>query len=318
MKFRLNLHKNSEGMESIVTQMVILIILVITGYFCAIKGYMGGQFDKTLSALIINVTCPCLIVGSTMGESLPDSSLILPILGTGFLTYLYLFTVSSLLPALFVKNKQEKGYYKFMLMFANVGFMGYPIVSSLFGEEAVFYACLLNIPNTLTIFAIGTIFILGDEGQNKRFNHKILFCPAMMACYISIAIVTLHIENIPNVISTPFKLIGNITTPGAMLLIGSSMAHLEKKKILGSFPIYAMSFMRLIIIPAGCFLLCHALGIDKTINQINTIIIGMPVATFGTMFCLNYNKDESLMVQGTVVSTMLSAFSIPILSLLIG
>lgn len=36
-------------------------------------------------------------------------------------------------------------------MFANVGFIGYPIVSSIFGPKAIFYAALLNMPNTFFI-----------------------------------------------------------------------------------------------------------------------------------------------------------------------
>ena len=50
----------------------------------------GDKFDQKLSSIVIDVTCPALILSSVMGTELPDRSLILPLLGVGFLTYVVL------------------------------------------------------------------------------------------------------------------------------------------------------------------------------------------------------------------------------------
>ena len=99
-----------------------------------------------------------------------------------------------------------------------------------------------------------------------------------------------------------------------MLLIGSSMAHMKRRQVLGSVPAYVTSFLRLLIIPLSFFFLCGLIGIDRNINLINVTLIAMPVATFGTMFCLRYGKDETPMVQSTVISTVLSVISIPVVT----
>ena len=65
-------------MNAIVTQMIILFLLVIVGYYLSKKKMMDADFDRKLSDLVINVTCPCLILSSVMGDTLPDKNLIGP------------------------------------------------------------------------------------------------------------------------------------------------------------------------------------------------------------------------------------------------
>lgn len=299
-------------MDNIVTQMTILLLVVMAGFISNKCGLMGGEFDRKLSNFIINVSCPCLIVSSVMGDMKPDKGLILPLLIVGMGTYVMLFVVSYLLPKCFVKDVGMRGMYSFMLMFANVGFIGYPVVASIFGARAVFYASLLNVPNTLFIFFVGTMFVKGG-GEKLRFNPRTLYCPAMIASYVSIVIVAFGLEDMPRSVSEPFRLLGNITVPGALLVIGSSMAQIDRRHILGSPRIYVMSFFRLAVIPVSFFLLLHIVGLNKTINAINTILIGMPVASFGTMFCLKYGRNDTEMAQGTLITTLLSVVSIPLL-----
>lgn len=299
--------------SELLSQMLTLVFIVLAGFIASKAKLMGGDFDRKLSAFIINLTCPCLIAASAMGDVLPRRDMILPLLGVGFFTYFFLFVVASLLPRLYVRDRSLRGMYSFMLMFANVAFMGYPVVASIYGNDSVFYACLLNIPYNITVFIFGLHFVLADTSEIK-FNPKVLICPAMIACYVAIIIVALGISNIPSFISSPVRIIGDITVPGSMLLIGSSMAHMKRRQVLGSVPAYVTSFLRLLIIPLSFFFLCGLIGIDRNINLINVTLIAMPVATFGTMFCLRYGKDETPMVQSTVISTVLSVISIPVVT----
>lgn len=85
-------------MDAIVTQMIILFILVIIGYYLSKKKMMDADFDRKLSGLVINVTCPSLILSSVMGDTLPDKTLILPLLVVGFATYVVLIGLAFLLP----------------------------------------------------------------------------------------------------------------------------------------------------------------------------------------------------------------------------
>lgn len=110
--------------------MVVLFIIVILGYVACKLGYMGDKFDKKLSSMVVDITCPLLVLSSVMGDELPDRTLILPLLGVGFLAYILLLVFGFGVPRLITRNHDDQGMIGFALMFANVGFIGYPIVSA--------------------------------------------------------------------------------------------------------------------------------------------------------------------------------------------
>ena len=296
--------------------MMTLFAIVVVGYVAGRLGYMGGEFGKRLSSLVINITCPALILSSAMTGELPDRGLILPLLGISIITYAVLTGVALWLPHYLTKQKADEGIIGFALMFGNVGFMGYPVVASIFGHQAVFYAAVLNVVNTLAVFTIGTILIVGDLGDGKRFQKKVLYSTPMLSAYLAMLIVALGIDYIPGIISQPLTMIGNITVPAALLIIGSSMSQLSLRTMLGNLTVYSTAVFRLLLIPLGFYFLCATLGFDQYVVNINTVVIAMPVATYGTILCLKHGRDTTLITEVTLITTLLSMLTIPLLTLL--
>jgi len=298
--------------------MMTLFAIVLVGYGAGKLGYLGGDFDRQLSRLVINMTCPALILSSAMTGELPDREYILPLLLISVITYAVLTGIAFFLPRYLTKKKDDEGAIGFALMFGNVGFMGYPVVASIFGHEAVFYAAVLNVVNTFAVFTVGTILITGkNEVEESRFEKKVLYSTPMLACYLTMLIVALRIDNIPEVISQPLTMIGNITVPAALLIIGSSMSNLPIKSLLGNTNVYITTLFRLAILPIGMYYLCTLLGFDSFVVNINTVVIAMPVATYGTILCLKYEKDTTMITEVTFITTLLSMISIPLLVMLL-
>ena len=296
--------------------MVVLFIIVILGYVACKLGYMGDKFDKKLSSVVVDITCPLLVLSSVMGDELPDRTLILPLLGVGFLTYILLMVFGFWVPRLITKDHDDQGMIGFALMFANVGFIGYPIVSSIFGPHAVFYAALLNMPNTFFIFTAGVMLIKGEYSL-KQFNPKVLVSPAMLGAFLAAIIVALGIHT-PDIIARPITMVGNITVPAALMIIGSSMAKLPVRDIMGSPKVYVSSLLRLVIVPLSIYFLFKTCGVSDVVNNINTVVIAMPVASFGTMFCLKFGRNPSLITEMTFITTLGSIITIPLITQLFG
>ena len=296
--------------------MLILLAIVIVGYVAGKLKYMGGDFDRRLSNIIIDITCPALILSSTMGGKLPDRSLILPLLGISLLTYVLLAIAAWTLPRWLTKKSEDRGTVGFALMFGNVGFIGYPIVGAIFGHEAVFYAAILNVVNTLSVFTAGVMLVNGER-QRMAFQSKILVSTPMISAYLAILIVALGIDNIPSVISQPITMIGGITVPGALLIIGSSMSRLSWRMMLGSGVVYVTTALRLLILPLLLYVIFRAMGFDSLVVNINTLVIAMPVATYGTILCLRYGRDTALITEITFISTLLSVLTIPLVAQLL-
>ena len=294
--------------------MLTLFAVVVVGYVAGKLDYMGGTFDKRLSKLVIDITCPALILSSAMGGDLPDRRYILPLLGISIFTYFVLTGLALLLSRFVARRKEDEGIVGFAMIFGNVGFMGYPVVASIYGHQAVFYAAVLNVVNTFAVFTIGTMMVTGGEGATQeRFNKKVLYSTPMLSAYLSMLIVALGIDGIPEFVSQPLTMIGNITVPAALLIIGSSMSHLPLRALLGNATVYTTTLLRLVVLPIGMFFLCHALGFDAFSTSINTVVIAMPVATYGTILCLRYGRDTTLMAEVTFITTLLSMLTIPLL-----
>lgn len=296
--------------------MVMLFTMVILGYTACKLGYMGDKFDKKLSSIVVDITCPLLVLSSVMGDEMPDRSLILPLVGVGILTYIILLVFGFWVPRFISKNHDDQGMIGFSLMFANVGFIGYPIVASIFGPKAVFYAALLNVPNTFFIFTAGVMLVKG-EYSIRQFNPKVLLSPALIGAFIAALLVAFGVHT-PEMIARPITMVGNITVPAALMIIGSSMARLPLREIIGSGKVYATSFLRLVIVPLSVYFLFRLCGVNTLINNINTVVIAMPVASFGTMFCMKYGRNPSLMTEATFITTLFSIITIPLITLLFG
>ena len=301
--------------QVIATTMCSLLIIVIAGYFSHKRGIINEEFERKLSGFVIKVTCPALLISSTMGDKMPDREHIPMLLLVSLLTYVILIPLAYIQPVLMRVRQDLRGMYSFMLTYSNVGFIGYPVVASIFGSDAVFYACILNVFNTITVFIWGVMFISG-ENLKDGFRFRLFVSPAMIATYISVIIVVLNLHT-PKAIAMPLSILGNMTVPSSLIVIGAALAEIPTRKMVGTPHIFIMCFLKLLVLPLLVYYTMIFIGVDTRISSINMILIAMPVASFGTMFCMQMGKDETTMSQGTFWTTLLSVVSIPLLAMLI-
>ena len=107
-------------MLAIISQMAALFILILVGYGAAKLKIIDGRFSQQLSVFVINISSPCLIVSSVMGDISPDKGLILPVLAIGCVTYAFFVAVAMLLSRIITKNKDMQGIYGSRLDFRQI------------------------------------------------------------------------------------------------------------------------------------------------------------------------------------------------------
>lgn len=297
-------------------QMGVLFILVVIGFTCHKLKIMNDTFDRSLSVLIINVTAPCIILSSVMGETLPERSEILPVLLLGTATLVLMLILGYIFAKLL--HSEMEGIYRFMFAFGNINFIGIPVATSLFGNYAIFYISVLTIPFNLLLFLLGQIFIAScnPNSANTRisFNWRMVFSPALCSTYIVIALVYFQIRT-PKIVGEAFTLVGYMTIPASLMVIGSTLANIRVLEMFGNWRIYVMSILKLLVIPGIIYGIYSVSPFDKRYTDVLVILSAMPVASYGTMICLKENIDPKTMAQGTFMSTLLSIVSIPVLAL---
>ena len=67
--------------------------------------------------------------------------------------------------------------------------------------------------------------LIKGEYSVKQFNPKVLFSPALLGAFVAALLVAFGVHT-PDIIARPVTMVGNITVPAALMIIGSSMAKL--------------------------------------------------------------------------------------------
>ena len=289
--------------SSIFTQMVALFAAIGVGYICKKTGVMDADFDKKLSGLVLSATLPALILASVLNvDRLPDPVLMGQIIGLSVLTY-----------ALRIPDGC-RGVYRFMLIFGNTGFIGYPVLSAIFGPQTVVYAVVYNIVFNLLSFTFGAWLIASDNeyGVKVRMSWRDFVTPCNIATLITMALAFCGVHAVP-VVGPALSTIGSFTTPATLLIVGSSLANLPAAKLLGSPRLWIACLVRMVATPLLIFAVMRPLAGGALLGVV-VVLAAMPVATNGTMFCYQYGGDAKTMAQGTFITTILALVTIPLLA----
>ncbi|WP_350454304.1 AEC family transporter [Slackia heliotrinireducens] len=311
---------------SAANQMAILFVVIGLGFFARKRGMMDDGFDKKLSAVVINICMPALIVASVLtSDSLPSTNTLLQILGWSTVAYLMIIGIALIVGHLIRTDARRRGTLEYLMTFGNVGFIGFPVLHAIFGAQGVLYGAVLNIPSTIFTWSAGVMMLCardGGDGSDSMLKAqlkqmaKALISPCIISCYVALALVLLHVTD-SGFFGSTTSLIGQMTTPGAMLVIGSSLAKLPVKQMLTNVSPYIGSAVRLILVPVAVYFgLGHFIS-DQLLLDVITMCVAMPAASSGTMMCIDYGGDLKTMTQGTFITTVASMGTIPAVSLLL-
>ena len=301
------------NISNIIMQMIELFLIMGVGYICYKVKYIDIKSAKKMNILLLNVTTPCLILGSVSTGEVPyEKSTIFTILLIAFLMYIILPFVAFILNKLLKVEKENFGLYLFMTVFSNIGFMGYPVVKTIFGNNAVFLCSLFNMVFGLFAYSLGIYLFNLDKGESIKFEIKEMINPAMIASIIALFIFLLNIK-LPMLIIDTFVTIGNITTPLAMILIGSSLATMPVKEIFQEYKLYPYTLIKQIIIPLLLLILLKPILTDPLILGITVVVFAMPVGNISNIFANRFDGNYQLASKSIFITTICSFITIPIL-----
>ena len=150
--------------------------------------------------------------------------------------------------------------------------------------------------------------------NNKSFQIKKLITPGIIASLIAVLLYIFSIS-LPETLLQPIQLIGNMTTPLAMIIIGATLSKYPIKKILLDRKIYLFTIFIDLIIPMIFSPLVHFLIKDTMIQAMTMIILAMPVANGAVLFAKRYQQNEFLAAKTVFLSTLLSIITIPVVAL---
>ncbi|MDP3488106.1 MAG: AEC family transporter, partial [Bacillota bacterium] len=113
------------------------------------------------------------------------------------------------------------------------------------------------------------------------------------------------------------KMIGSLTTPLSMIIVGALLSSINAREIFSNWRVYAISTARLIIIPVLVWLSLRLLTDNVLLVGVPTIIAAMPAAANTAILAQEYGASPRLASQVVFISTLLSVLTIPLLVYLI-
>lgn len=303
----------------VLNQVVVLFILIIIGYVIKKLKIVEDSIKKDISELVINVTLPAFILLSmTANFSIEILSNSLKLIGISF----FMYFIAIILGKFFVKvirlPKDEESIYRFIIIFSNSGFMGYPIVNVVLGQQGVFYTAIFNLAFTVLLWTYGVYIIKGQSKVKMNFKNRIksIINPALCAVVLGFILFIFRIE-LPTFIKSTLSMVGSVTTPLSMMLIGFILSEIKLKDIVNGWEVYLLALVRLIIMPGIVFLILTLLNVEGYLIQIPVLIAAMPAAANTAIISSRYGGNYKLASKGIFITTLLSIITIPIIISLI-
>ena len=262
-----------------------LFIIMAIGYVSCRCGMIDRDMRAKISSLVLNLSMPAMMLGSVLNaESLPPLDSILQLLTASLLSYAVLAAVALPAPWLLALPKGQRGATRFALLFGNIAFIGYPVTRAMFGDAAVFYTTVFIMPFYPLAYSLGVAIIRGRgdgaQGASGRLR-EVLMTPCLIAAVLTL-ILSLTRWRGPAILGRTCAMLGGITSPAALLVIGSSLAGMRAMDIFKNLRVYLLSAVKLLAAPLATCLAFRPFVSDPMLLGVATVLAGMPPATLAS------------------------------------
>lgn len=290
-------------------QVLILFVLIGTGFLCGKVRLLNTQSVKSINELVLYIVSPCVIVKTFIRNFEADMLTGLLIAAT-VAVFVHIFAALIAYLTFRDSNKAKNTVYRFAVIFSNCGFMSLPLQQVLLGDDGVFYGAVYIAVFNIFVWTLGVC--MSSEDKKSLSAKKILLNPCIIAVVAGILIFILSIP-VPQIISTPINYMAAMNTPLPMLIIGFYLSQSKIRDAFTNVKGFICVGLRLVIVPLITLGVLMLFGIHDTILITCVIASSAPVAATTTMFATKFGNDTSLSVNLVTLSTLLSIITMPLI-----
>lgn len=309
----------------ILGQMLVLLAMMLIGYFSYCKEWITDDMSQRLSKLVVNVFNPILVVNGVLGqESGNESGLITVNIFLVIVYFLILILFSYVILVILHPGKNIRSMYRLMTIFSNLGFMGIPVLKSIYGDAAMIYVAFYILGYNLMLYTYGmhlakkAMMEYTGKIESQKFSvfesFRKMINPGVVAALLAVFIFTTKVH-LPLPLYTFCDYVGNATIPLSMILIGVSVAQVDIKQIFGDWRIYLFIVLRMVLLPIAVAYLMRPFQINELVLGVFIVELGMPVGSIITLIVKECGADGAYCTKGVVLSTLASIITIPVICL---
>ncbi len=307
---------------SIILQNLLIILAMIAVGFVAGKVHLiPHRASADFTTLLMQVALPCMIFMSMQRPfemaMLRDS---VTALGLCFVLVLLFLGGSCLLSGKLGMERICRGTWSFCVTFGNSGFMGFPLIRAIFGNDGLFVAAVmgiayLGIEYTICIRMM-THFSSQAEAESANWK-KILLGNTNIALVLGLFFFVTQLP-VPETVQTVVSSFANITTPLSMFLIGLSLSEGKLLSVFRNRNAVSCSAMRLLGVPVitACILRLLPFTSDL-VKGVILLSFAMPCPSLGMIFSQEYGGDVNLASSSIFLSSVCCIATIPLVLMLL-
>ena len=302
----------------ILQQMGVICILVAIGIYLYKKQVIDDRTSQKLSAIVVDVCNPALILGSILSGHMTathNDLLIAIALGAAF--YVILVILGFVIPRILKSEPYNRKFYNLITVYTNTGFLGLPIAKAILPANAILYVIVINIFYSLFFYTHGmAILHSGIERKNtdtNEPNHKhpllAIFNIGTMMAILSLVVFWFEIT-FPPIISNTIEYVGNATVFMSMTLLGVSIARSNFFKSFKNIRIWLYIVIRMIIVPVILVAVMYFAGFNTESTLAVCLMAAVPAGSLPLITAEKMGLDTEILSSSIAMTTFMSIFTI--------
>ena len=294
-----------------------LLILIGMGFYFAGKKWFGKNGMDFLSKFTVEATLPFYMFYNIYRDLDSRERLLFLITKVPYVFALILMCVCLAAVTAKVCRIWEDRRDTFIVAagFPNVVFIGFPVIQALWGEGITSVGAIYYIASTVLFWTLGISLLQRGEknGKSARWaqNIKNLFCPTVVGMFLGMAAVFFRIE-VPDFILKPLSMISGVTSPLALVFIGSVIRNMEPSSIKIGKDIIVAVLMRFVMVPTAAVVFLRLLPVTQEMREEFFMLTVMPAMAQMGIMAREYDRDYEFACTVITVTTVISMVTIPV------
>lgn len=284
-------------------------LIMALGFYLGKKKMIDTRSNKVIVNLLLTVFMPASLFAAFPDVYKPETSqLFLAGLAAGFVIMFALIILSRIIFNPYFYKGELRYESQFALIFNNATFLGYPIISSTFGEQGVVPYCGFIIAFNIALFSYG-VFLFKRKLDRELFTG-IVTNPNIIAVILGMFVFVSGLQ-LPSFITSAVSFTGNATTALSLICIGFMLSHANVKKLIKKWRLVLTAVIQLVVGPVMTYYLLTALHFPSEVITVCTLIQALPTATSLGLFAAKYGGNDIESSELVTISTTLSLVSMP-------
>lgn len=299
-------------MPSSVEIILVPALMIVVGILLKRFGVLVDKDGNTLAKIVLNISLPSLIFTSIAHSTISGEIAYMPIIALGLSGIC--MVIAYIYSKLRSYDKVKTWTLIILLSLINTGFMGYPIVMGVFGNNGFLYAVFYDFSTSILMVIFGTVLSTLFGGNKKEVIKRALTFVPLWAVVFGVIFNMFHIT-LSFVIDNSLNYFGASTIPLIMLSVGLKI-NFENFRSSASDMLF-ITLSRLLLAPVILYVILMQLGVTGYLFSVSILQSAMPTAMNSLVLAIIYDLDINITNSVIVLTAVGSIFTLPLIMTLL-